>query len=79
MRSKFHNDEIIWRKQFGNKLKRLIHLKDMTQCEFAKESGIDETVLSKYITGSRMPSPYRIRHIAKILNCDISCLFDVDN
>lgn len=71
--------EKIWRKKFGDKLKRLIHLKGMTQKEFAEELGIIDTTVSKYIRGDRCPDIYRILKIANILDCDPNCLFDVDD
>ena len=74
-----HDEELVWRKKFGNKLKRLIHKKDMTQGEFAEELGVIDTTISKYITGERMPSPYRIQQIVNVLDCNINDLFDVDN
>lgn len=73
------DDEYIWRKKFGDKLKRLIHIRNMTQGRLAFELGISEVVLSRYITGTCMPDPYRLQQIANILECDLNCLFDIDN
>lgn len=74
-----HNDEFIWRKKFGDKIKRLIHIRGITQGQLADELGIYEVVLSRYITGTCMPDAYRIHRIARALDCDLNCLFDVDN
>jgi transcriptional regulator with XRE-family HTH domain len=74
-----HNDELIWRKKFGDKIKRLIHIRNMTQGQLAYELGISEVVLSRYITGTCMPDAYRIQQIARALDYDFNSLFDVDN
>jgi transcriptional regulator with XRE-family HTH domain len=73
------DDEHIWRKKFGDKIKRMIHIRNMTQGRLAYELGISEVVLSRYITGTCMPDPYRLQQIANILECDLNCLFDIDN
>lgn len=80
MRTDYHcdDDELIWRKKFGDKLKRLIHIKGMTQGEFANELGVSEIVLSRYITGIYTPGLYRTKQMARILGCDLNCLFEVD-
>lgn len=70
------DEEVLWRKQFGDRLKRLIHIKGMTQKEFAIEVGVDPAMLSKYISGVVMPSAYKVQQFAKILGCDINVLYD---
>ena len=79
MRNIRNDDERIWYKKFGDKIKRMIHIRNMTQAQLASELGISEVVLSRYITGARIPSSYLVYQIARILNCDVNCLFDVDN
>lgn len=79
MRNKYTEAERIWYKKFGDKIKRMLHIRNMTQGQLAAELGISEVVLSRYITGARIPSSYLVYQIANILNCDVSCLFDVDN
>ena len=79
MRNNRNDEKLIWRKKFGDKLKRLIHIKGITQGQLAYELGISEVVLSRYITGTCSPDSYRIHQIARILDCDVNCLFDVDN
>lgn len=79
MKARRKEEEVIWNKKFGNKLKRLIHIKGSSQTKLAIEMDISDVMLSRYITGKCMPSPYRITQIAKILDCDITCLYDVDN
>ena len=72
-------DEKTWYKKFGDKIRRMIHIRNMTQGQLAAELGISEVVLSRYITGDRVPSSYLVAKIATILECDVNCLFDIDN
>lgn len=71
-----HNDDLYWLKEFGYRLKRLIHIKGITQGDFAKELGVTESTLSGYITGAHVPNALKIRHMARILDCDVNILFD---
>ena len=72
------DEEVQWRRQFGDRLKRLIHIRKITQGQFAKESGIDPAMLSRYINGAVMPSAYKMQQFAKVLDCDVSILYDED-
>ena len=72
-------DEKTWRKKFGDKIRRMIHIRNMTQGQLAYELGISEVVLSRYITGERIPSSYLVAKIASVLECDVNCLYDIDN
>lgn len=72
-------DEATWNIKFGDKIRRMLHIRNMTQGQLADKLGISEVVLSRYITGARKPSPYLVSRIASILECDINCLFDIDN
>lgn len=76
MNNKQSDAELSWRKQFGDRLKRLIHIKGMTQSQFARELGVTDATLSRYITGTHEPSMSKAERIAEILDCDISLLFD---
>ena len=79
MRNDYNVDETMWRIQFGDKLKRLIHIKNMTQGEFAAELGVTDVTLSRYITGTFSPSLYRVVQMARILECTTDCLLNVDD
>ena len=69
-------DELNWRKQFGDRLKRLIHISGKSQRQVANELGIDEAKLSKYITGTHTPNAYRIQQLADVIGCDVNQLYD---
>lgn len=76
MRCKRNSKELEWSKQFGDRLKRLIHKKGMTQGQFAQKLGITEATLSRYIKGVHRPDAYMIEEIASALGCDINLLYD---
>lgn len=76
---RFDYDEKAWNKKFGDKIRRMLHIRNMTQGELAVELGMSEVVLSRYITGARTPSSYIVARIADILDCDTNWLYDIDN
>ena len=76
MNGVYYNKESEWRKQFGDRLKRLIHISGKTQGQVARELGVTEAMLSWYITGKHMPDAYKLELIASILGCDINRLYD---
>lgn len=76
---RFEYDEKLWNKKFGDKIRRMLHIRNMTQGRLAAEMGISEVVLSRYITGARAPSPYLVAKIASILDCDITWFYNVDD
>lgn len=73
------DDEIKWRKDFGSNLQRLLHIKKITQTEFATKLGVTDATLSNYINGVHIPNGYKIRQMANILGCDINRLYYVDS
>ena len=76
MRRKYTNKDNAWAKQFGDRLKRLIHKSGKTQKQVAYEIGMDESVLSHYITGKHIPNVYVAELLANALDCDVNRLFD---
>lgn len=76
MRCKRDSKELEWSKQFGDRIKRLIHIKGMTQGQFARKLGITEATLSRYIKGVHRPDAYMIEAIANALDCDVNRLYD---
>lgn len=71
-------EERKWRAKFGDKLKRLIHIRNMTQGQFASKLGISEVALSRYVTGTYVPNAYLLSHMAELLDVTTDCLVDVD-
>ena len=79
MRARRSNDEVIWSKRFGDKLRRLIHIRGMTQSQFAKEMGVSDETISRYVNGACYPTPYVIQKMVDVLGCTVDQLFDVYN
>lgn len=71
-------EERKWRMKFGDKLKRLIHIRNMTQGQFAAKLGISEVALSRYVTGTYNPNAYMLSRMAELLDVDTNCLTNVD-
>ena len=57
--------------QFRRRLFKMLEDRFMTQKELAEKLEMDESQLSKYITGRTMPSFYIVDRIAKALNCSL--------
>lgn len=64
--------ELLWAKEFGVNLQRVLHRKGVTQGYLAKELNTSDAVISRYITGTVVPSAYRACQIAEVLGCDVS-------
>lgn len=57
------------RKDIGENLKRIILTRGIPQSEIAKNSGITQAMLSRYIHGTSMPSVYIVNSLASVLGC----------
>lgn len=69
------DDEII-AKSLGYNLQKFIPLSGKTQNEIAKDLGITNAMLSRYVHGTSMPSAGKAFRLAKILGCSVDELFD---
>lgn len=56
--------------EFGNSLKHLLALHNLTQLALAKAMGCTPSYLSLLVTGRRKPSPPCIDQIVSVLNLD---------
>ena len=65
-----------WLNEFGNRLAKVMCLKNKTQIDLVKETGISQSTISRYITGRSCPSILELRRISDALNCTISDLVD---
>lgn len=63
---------------FSDNLQYSMQYANMTQRELADASGIDESVISRYLRKQRMPSVRCLVNIAYALNCDIQDLIPCD-
>lgn len=65
-----------WIEEFSNRLARFICLKNKTQIDISKETGISQSTLNRYLTGKSIPTIHVLRRISHTLNCSISDLVD---
>lgn len=66
-----------FKREFGYKLRKVMYLKNVTQDELSIRTEIPQSVLSRYISGTNMPSFYKVYKIAKALECsmdELTCI-----
>ena len=61
---------------FGNNLRKIRMLKNLTQLQLALEVDLDTTTISKYEIGSRCPTLKTADKIAKVLGVKLSELIE---
>lgn len=59
------------RRKFGEKLRKLLYRKGITQIELAQMIGVKPAQLSGYILGKNTPGFFMVTKIAKALNCSV--------
>lgn len=59
------------RTEFGIRLYRIMYRKGITQSELSSLTGITQSNISNYITGTKTPSFYTVDKIARALDCSI--------
>jgi len=59
---------------FGERVKILLSYMKMSQREFAKETNLNESQLSRLLKGKRKPLYYEIVSITKVLGIPYDCL-----
>lgn len=67
-------EEREWKILFRRRLKNMLYERNITQLELAKRSGIDQSRISKYCLGKKIPTIYTAVRIAKALNCSLEDL-----
>ncbi len=63
---------------FGKRLKEIMYEKRTTQKDLASKLGVDQTMISHWMTGKRNPNLNTIKRISKALNIPIIELMDED-
>ena len=63
---------------FSDNLRSAMNYCNMTQRELADASGLDESVISRYLRGHVMPSTRCLVNIAYALDCHIEDLIQCD-
>ena len=66
------------KREFGYRLYRLMLRKGMTQADLSSATGIQQSLLSNYITGKTAPSFCNADKIAKVLECSMDDLRYID-
>ena len=57
--------------EFGIRLRKIMSIKGVTQVELCEATGIQQSLMSNYITGRTNPSFYNVDKIAKFLGCSV--------
>lgn len=68
--------EVEWLDIFAGNLIAIMEETGYSQAALAKESGISQGTISKYIRKKQIPSIKAIVNISYVLNCDIRDLID---
>ena len=66
-------------KELGNKILETLKKRNMTQKELAMRIGVTETVISRYISGSREIKPNILANIATALHTTSDFLLGIEN
>lgn len=64
--------------EIGDNIRYFMHDANMSQADLAKATGLSKGTISKYISGSLMPSIPSIINIAYALCCEVSDLITAD-
>ncbi len=64
--------------EFGQRLRRIMYSKGMTQDDLSKATGISQTMISQYISGKVNPSFTKVDMICEVLDCTMDKLRYVD-
>lgn len=68
--------EIEFIKRFGNNLKNVLDDSWMTQKELSEETGISESMISRYVRGDCIPPFKNVINIMVALDCEFEDLID---
>ena len=68
------DDELVFRKEFGRRLKALRGRTGLTQTEFATKISLQLLAVQRYEAGQRLPDVYLLRRIATEFGCNLHWL-----
>lgn len=66
-------------KKLGKKISEVLQKRGMQQKELAEIIGVNEAVISRYITGIREPKPEMLANIATALHTTCDYLLDIED
>lgn len=64
--------------EFSVKLREARRKKGLTQAELATEAGLTQRTITSYESGRSMPTPAKVRQLAKVLNVTVEYLIQDD-
>lgn len=65
--------------EFGERLNQILKEKKISQKMFARQIGVSESIISKYIAGERMPLLKTVILMANVLNVSVQYLIEGNN
>ena len=68
----------VWKKEFSNRLRRIMHVKGFTNNDISDASGLSTATITEYLNGRRIPSAYNLKKLAVALGTTIENLIDFD-
>ena len=68
----------VWKKEFSNRLRRIMHVKGFTNNAISDASGLSTATITEYLNGRRIPSAYNLKKLAVALGTTIENLIDFD-
>ena len=70
-------DEEMYLNNFSINLHKVISEKRLTQSQLSKMTGITQSLLSRYITGQRIPGIYNLHKLCEALECSETRLINL--
>lgn len=68
-------DEVLteeeYKKEFCRRLRRRMHVENITQIELSRRTGLSQGLISQYISGKANPTLHNVYKIARALGCSI--------
>lgn len=59
------------KQEYSIRLKNIMYQKGISQIELAKNTNIQQSIISRYVSGATLPSFYNADKIAKALDCSL--------
>ena len=70
------NIEKYWRKEFSNRLIRMMKVKGINQYDLADATDCSQSTISNYISGKKTPSSFMLYKLANVFNCNVEFFVD---
>lgn len=63
-----------FKKIFSKRLRHTMYIRNITQAELSRKSGVSQTCISRYVNGMRTPTGLHISKLAEALKCSVEYL-----